>query len=102
MDPAPLKRISLLIRDEQYEQLNGRGLNLSGLIRDLIDDYLSEHKITLGVTEETRVLYDRLVSNTGSSDVDVERYFKEALGRMLQDKIKEMQALQKDVFGGKP
>jgi hypothetical protein len=105
-EAAPaLKRISLLLREEQYEQLSRLGLNVSGLVRDLIDDYLSEHKITLSVSEETRNLYDRIVSNvagrTGSADAQVEVYFREALGRMLQDKIKEMQTLQQDAFGRK-
>ncbi len=95
----PLKRISLMLRDDQYEELTGRGLNVSGLVRDLIDDYLSEHKITLSVCEETRSLYERIVSNTGSSDEDVEKYLKTSLGEMLRDKIKEMQALQAKAFG---
>jgi hypothetical protein len=99
MDTSPLKRISLLIREEQYERIGQLGLNLSGLVRDLLDDYLSEHKITLSVTEETRALYDRIVANTGSSDADVERYLKESLGRMLDDKIKDMQKLQRSAFG---
>lgn len=94
-----LKRISLLLRHDQYEALTERGLNVSGLIRDLIDDYLSDHKITLSVGESTRALYDRIVSNTGSTDADVERYLKEALGQMLKARIKEMQALQRDEFG---
>ncbi len=97
MDPV-LKRISLLLREEQYQALTERGLNVSGLVRDLIDDHLSEHKITIGVSEETRSLYDKIVSNTGSSDEDIEKYFRDALGVMLKDKIKEMQELQDDAF----
>lgn len=99
---SPLKRISLLIREDQYEALTGRGLNVSGLIRALIDDYLSEHKITLSVSEATRELYDRIVSNTGSSDADVEKYLKVSLGTMLEDKIREMQQLQAKAFGAGP
>ena len=95
----PLKRISLLLRDDQYQELTGRGINVSGLVRDLIDDYLSSHKITLSVTEETRGLYERIVSNTGSTDADVEKYLKASLGEMLRDKIKDMQTLQIEAFG---
>lgn len=94
-----LKRISLLIREDQYKTLSERGLNLSGLVRDMIDDYLSDHTVTIGVSEETRQLYDRIVSNTGSTDADIEGYFREALGGMLKDKIKEMQTLETRVFG---
>ena len=99
MDDKSLKRISLLIKNTQYDALTERGLNVSGLIRDLIDDYLSHHKITISVTEPTRLLYDRIVSNTGNIDADVERYFKDALGLMLKDRIKEMQSLESDIFG---
>jgi hypothetical protein len=98
MEPT-LKRISLLLRDDQYEELTRRGLNVSGLVRDLIDDWMSENKITLSVTEETRNLYDRIVANTGSTDADIERFFKTALGTMLQDKIRAMQTLQETAFG---
>ena len=71
-----LKRISLLIREQQYETLNEKGLNLSGLIRDLIDDYLANDKITLSITAETRTLYDKIISNSGSSDRDIEGHFR--------------------------
>ena len=99
MTDQALKRISLLIREDQYTELNGRGLNLSGLVRDLIDDHLSAYKITLSVSEATRNLYDRIVANTGSTDADVEIHLKDALGKMLESKITEMQALQKSSFG---
>lgn len=97
MDPS-LKRISLLLREEQYQALTERGLNVSGLVRDMVDDYLSDHKVTIAVSEETRSLYDKIVSNTGSSDADIEKYLREALGNMLKDKILEMQDLQDKNF----
>jgi hypothetical protein len=89
-----LKRISLLLKESQYQALTERGLNVSGLIRDLVDDYLSEHRITLSVSEETRALYDKIVSNTGSNDAEVEKYLKDALKHLLKDKIREMQRLE--------
>jgi hypothetical protein len=98
--PAPepaLRRISLMVREDQYQALTDRGLNVSGLVRDLIDDYLSEHTITISVGEETRSLYDQIVANTGSTDVDVEVYFREALKHMLRDKIKAMQKLEEGI-----
>ena len=95
-----LKRISLLIREQQYETLVEKGLNLSGLVRDLIDDYLSDSKITLSVSEETRNLYDKIISNSGSSDRDLEEYFRRALEGLLDAKIKEMQELKKEFIKG--
>lgn len=93
----PLKRISVMIRDDQYEAISKKGLNLSGLVRDLVDDHLSEHRITLSVSEDTRSLYNQIVSNTGSSDMDIEKYLKDALKEMLNDKIVAMQELQKSL-----
>jgi len=89
-----LKRISLMIREDQYANINKSGLNLSGLLRDLLDDYLSEHKITLSVTEGTKNIYDRIISNTGSTDEDLEAYLKDSLLLLLRNKIKSMQELE--------
>ena len=90
-----LKRISLLLREEQYQKLSDKGLNLSGLVRDLLDDYLSDHKITLSVSEDTRNLYDKIISNSGSSDMDLEKYFRKSLEGLLDAKIEEMKQLKK-------
>ncbi len=92
-----LRRISLMVREDQYKNLTDQGLNVSGLVRDLIDDHLSENKITISVGEETRNIYDRIVANTGSTDIDVEIYFREALKNLLKDKIRAMQNLQKQI-----
>ncbi len=87
-----------MLKEDQYQTVSDSGLNLSGLVRDLLDDHFSEHKITLSVSEETRKLYDLIVSNTGSTDEDVERYLKDTLKLLLDDRIKAMQNLQKDIF----
>ena len=92
-----LRRISLMVREDHYRKLTDRRLNVSGLIRDLMNDYLSEHKITISVGEETRGLYDQIVANTGSTDEDVEVYFREALRHLLRDKIKSMQKLEEKI-----
>ena len=93
-----LKRINLMIREDQAEKLTSMGLNVSGLVRDLIDDYLSEHKITLSVSEETRTLYSKVISNTGSTDEDLEVYLKQSLHQLLKEKIKTMVQLEKEIF----
>ena len=92
-----LRRISLMIREDQHQKLLDSGLNVSGLIRDLVDDYMSEHKITLSVTEETRRIYDQVVSNTGATDVDLEHYIVKALKELLKARIREMQDLEKNL-----
>ena len=86
-----------MVREDQHQRLLDSGLNISGLIRDLIDDHLSEHKITLSVSEETRQIYSRVVSNTGATDVDLEKYIVKALKELLKGRIQEMQELEKDL-----
>jgi hypothetical protein len=85
-----LKRISLMIREDQYHLINKKGLNLSGLLRDLLDDYFSEHTITLSVEEETKEIYEMIISNTASSDADLEKYLRMSLKSLLKEKIEYM------------
>lgn len=87
------RRINITIAEEHYQTLNEQGINVSGLIRDLIGDHLSDNVITLQVSEETRKIYDTVVSNTGSSDVDLEAHFRQALAKLLQAKITDMTQL---------
>ena len=93
-----LKRISLFIGEDQYEEITKRGLNLSWLLRDLIDDYLSEKKIVLEVGDETLALYQKIASAIGTPDSDFEPFFKEALHAFLKEKIESMQKLEKIAF----
>ena len=93
--PEGLKRISLVIREDQHDKLHDIGVNISGFVRDLIDDHFSDHTITLGVSKQTRDLYVKIISNTGADDQMLEGYFREALEHMLKDKIDQMNELQK-------
>lgn len=97
---SPLKRISLMLREDQYELITSENLNLSGLVRDLIDDHFSEAKITLSVSKETQGLYRQVVSNTGATDADLEPFLKAALHGVLKDKIQLMLKLEKTAFKG--
>lgn len=91
------RRISLMIREDQHLRLSETDLNMSALIRSLIDDHFSESKITLAVSEETAQLYRQVVSNTGSTDADVEPYLRAALKRMLKDRITQMERLHRAI-----
>lgn len=91
------RRISLMIREDQHAQLLELGVNMSALIRSLIDDHLSESKITLAVSEETAHLYRQVVSNTGTTDADVEPYLRAALKAMLKDRIAAMEKLHRTI-----
>jgi len=91
------KRISLMIGEDQHEKLLETGANISGLVRDLIEDHLSEHKVTIAVSEETRNVYNQIISRTGSNDEEIEPYLKKCLKEMLGDKIKSMTTLHKSL-----
>lgn len=91
------KRINITIGDEQYAALSERGVNISGLIRDLVGDYLTGNKITLQVGEETRRLYELVIANTGATDTDLEGPLRQALAHLLEQRIAEMQALYQKI-----
>jgi hypothetical protein len=88
------KRVNVLISAEQHSRVSKSGLNLSGLIRDLLDDHFSGSKITISLSARVRGLYDQVVSNLGASDEDLEPYLAEALDRFLDGKAKEIQRMR--------
>lgn len=88
-----MKRVSLLLRKTHQDQLADLGINVSRLVRDMIDDYLSDHKVTLSVTEETHHLYAKVLSKTGAGDDEFEPFLVKALDEFLKHKIEEMKEL---------
>lgn len=88
------KRVNVMITEEQYREVTDQGLNLSGLIRDLLGDHFSNDVISLQVSEDTRKVYDLLVSNTGATDRDIEVHIRRALANLLAEKISEMDTLR--------
>ncbi len=91
------RRISLMIREDQHERLAELGVNTSGLVRSLIDDHLSESKITLAVSPKTADLYREIVSDTGSTDADIEPYLRTALKSMLKQRIARLEKLHRTI-----
>jgi len=91
------KRINILLNDELHERVVKEGLNLSGLIRDLLYDHFSNHKVTLSLSPKSRSLYDKVVSNFGASDRELEGYFLGALDQFLEEKSKEISKLRKQM-----
>lgn len=92
------RRVNITILDDQYRVLTERGLNVSGLIRDLLGDHLSDNTINLQVSEETRAIYDLVISNTGASDSELEIHLRQALVSLLGDKIEAMNALRNQLM----
>lgn len=92
-----MKRVNILITEEQYKQVHDLGLSLSGLVRDLITDRFGKKTIVVTVPVEVRALYDKLVSNFGVSDYELAPYVVEALERFLTEKGSEISKLQDEL-----
>jgi hypothetical protein len=92
-----LKRINVMLREDQRQAVMDAGLNMSGLLRDLLDDHFSESKITLCVSTKTKRIYDNLVSNFGTNDRDLEPHLVLAMDKVLQSKMDEIDALRKSL-----
>ena len=92
-----LKSVCLMIRKDQYDRLQEMNVNVSGFVRDILDDRLSDDMITVNVSQETRALYDRIISMSPKGDADLEPYLREALKNMLKDYIAQMQDLHKAI-----
>jgi hypothetical protein len=88
------KRVNVLITAAQHARVSKSGLNLSGLVRDLLDDHFSGSRITVSLSSRVRSLYDQVVSNFGASDKDLEPYLADALDRFLADKGREIQRMR--------
>ena len=89
------KRVNVLITPGQHQKVAELGLSLSGLVRDLLRDRFSDTIITLTVTKDTKKLYDHVISNFGSDDLELEPYIVEALDKFLHDKVKEIDGLRR-------
>ena len=96
-----VKRINILVREEQYQKVQEAGLNFSGLVRDMLQDRFSHKKIVLSVQPETRALYDMAISNFGATDNDLELFFVEALDRLLAEKEQAISQLRKELSQNK-
>lgn len=93
-----LKRISLMIGEDQYAELSRRGLNLSWIVRDLLDQFINARKIVLDVSEETLQLHQKVMGTGADHSKEFEPFFKDALHDFLRANIESMQKLEKDSF----
>ena len=94
---AHFKRVNVLVRPDQHQRVVSAGLNMSGLIRGLLDDHFSEEKIVLSVSPRVKKVYGMLISNLGAEDRELEIYFLEALDKFLADKTRQIDDLRKSI-----
>lgn len=97
MTEEKYKRINILIRHDQYQELTNKELSLSGLVRDLIDDRFSDTKIILKVSPRAKKLYDLIISNFGVGDDEFESFLIDALDRFLIKRSSELEKLRKEL-----
>jgi esterase/lipase len=91
------QRVNVLLHREQYDRVNEAGLNMSGLIRGLLDDHFSEEKIVFSVSPKVKAVYQNIISNFGGEDKDLEAYFLKALDQFLADKTQQIASLRKSI-----
>lgn len=88
------RRVTILIREDQYEHVQKMGWSLSPLVRDLLDDRLSSNKVILSLSDDGKQLYDALTASIGTNDLDLEPFFLNALDAFLGSRLKDLQALR--------
>ena len=95
--PEKYKRINVLVRTDQYETVAKAGLNMSGLMRGLLDDHFSDEKIVFSVSARVKKFYQHVISNFGAEDTDLEVYFLQALDQYLAEKTRQIETLRKTI-----
>lgn len=91
------RRVNITIPESCYAQVTARDLNLSGLITNLLDDHFADSTITLHVSDDTKHLYQQVVSNTGYGDPDIEVHLRVVLQELLARKIAELEQLREQL-----
>ena len=82
-----MKRVNVHIPNSYYKAINEKGLKLSGVIREALEDQLNPNTITISVSEKTHELYMELFSTTNCEDKDFEPFLKEALKKFVGELI---------------
>ena len=93
-----VKRISIMIGEDQYDKISKEGLNISAFIRSLIDDHFSHHVIALSVSKKTHDLYNKIVANTGATDGDIEPFLNEVLKKVLDQRLEKIKDIRNEVI----
>lgn len=84
-----MKRVNVHIPKDYYESIMERGLKLSGVIREALEDQLNPNTITISVNSDTHRIYMDLFSTTNCEDKDFEPYLRDALQKFVSDIIEK-------------
>ena len=92
------KRVNITIPTSYHEEVHKRGINLSGLVREAIEDQLSENSITISVSKETHSLYRQIFNETQSDDSEFEPFLKKALQEfidfLIQNRVESLEEIK--------
>ncbi|WP_419172330.1 hypothetical protein [Halobacteriovorax sp.] len=85
-----MKRVNISIDESLHKKVHEDNLNLSALVREKLEDFYSESKITVSVTQEIHELYNKAMALTGGSDEELSPYISEAIIKYLANKKEDL------------
>lgn len=86
-DKAKMKRVNVIIPESYHQEIQERGLKLSGVVREALEDQLNPDTITLSVTKEIHDLYMQLFSMSECNDADFAPFLRKALTEYVEEII---------------
>jgi len=92
-----VRRVNITLPEMQHDELQARGANVSGLIRTLLDDYLSGNLVTLRVSQETKQLYDQVLQSVSASDEEVAQALVHALESIVERRMADLKRLREEL-----
>ncbi|OIQ17542.1 MAG: hypothetical protein BM556_12120 [Bacteriovorax sp. MedPE-SWde] len=86
-----MKRVNVIIPQRYHDEIMKRGLKLSGVVREALEDQLNPETITLSVSSSTHDLYMELLNGQGCSDKEFEPFLRKALSQYVEYIIEQRQ-----------
>lgn len=84
-----MKRVNVIIPEEYHKEVMSRGLKLSAVVREALEDQLNPNTVTISVSEKTHEIYMELFNQQECSDREFEPFLKEALEKFVAHLIKK-------------
>jgi imidazolonepropionase-like amidohydrolase len=85
-----LKRVNITVDSKLHKKVQDAGLNLSGMVREKLEDHFSNHVITIAVSKQLKEKYDKMMSITNTTDEELMPYLNKAINEYLKNKKREI------------
>lgn len=85
-----LIRVNITLNEKLHKKVHTKGLNLSGLVREKLEDHFSNHTITFSVDKKLKNKYEELTSILNISDSDIQPFIDQAINEFIKVKKKEL------------